>query len=109
MPDIRSYLQELEDLGHVARVARAVDLRHELAAAQWKIERQLFKTVLFENVQGHHGVIAGNLFLTPLRTGILPIIPFDQEYLSFYQGLRKPGIVYPVWSTSDLFLPLYRE
>jgi 2,5-furandicarboxylate decarboxylase 1 len=53
--------------------------------------------------------VVGNLFLAPLRTGVLPTVPFDREYTSFFAGVRKPGIVYPVWSTNDVFLPIYRE
>ena len=109
MPDFRDYLAELTDFGHVAVATRPVSQVHELCSVQWSIERNLFQSVLFEKVSDFHGRVAGNLFLTPLRTGVLPTVPFDREYTSFFAGIRKPGIVYPVWSVNDMFLPVYRE
>jgi len=110
MNGLREYLQELEDLGHLVRIRRPVETRHEMAAVQWQVEKKLFQAVLFEQIVGHPGVTAaGNLFLMPLRTGVLPTVPLQPELASLYAGLRKPGIVYPVWATNPMFLGLYRE
>lgn len=109
MGDLRTYLQELEELGHLVRVSRAVRTRGELAAVQWNVEKQLFKAVLFEKVEGYAGEVAGNLFLVPLRMGITPTVPMMPEILSIYQGIKKPGIVYPVWATNTMFMDIYNE
>jgi 2,5-furandicarboxylate decarboxylase 1 len=109
MRDFRQYLSELEELDHVCRVAVPVDPLHELPAVQWQIEKQLFKAVVFEDVKGYAGGTAGNLFLAPLRTGILPTVPFMAEYTTLFAGIRKPGIVYPLWSGNDMFIDMYRE
>lgn len=109
MRDLRTYLNELESLGHVKNIQRPVHLRHELAAVQWKIERTLLQAVLFERNDNGPSRIAGNLFLAPLRTGIQPSVPMMPELASLYSGLRRPGIVYPIWSTNEMFLQVYRE
>jgi UbiD family decarboxylase len=107
--DLRAYMDELESLGHVARVKRPVDLRHELAAVQWEAEKQLLQAVIFENAGRPSSRVVGNLFLAPLRTGIQPTVPMLEELRSMLAGLRKPGIVYPVWSSNDMFLQVYKD
>lgn len=109
MGGLREYLRNLTDAGHVSRVARRVTARHELAGVQWKVERSLFKTVVFERVDEYPGSTVGNLFLAPLRTGVLPPVPFVPEYSALYAAIRKPGIVYPLWAGNELFLNMYRE
>lgn len=106
---LRGYLEELARTGHLVRVARPVDPRHELAAVQWSVEKKYGKAVLFDNVKGYDTPVVGNLFLVPYRMGTTPVIPYSEEVLSFYQSIKKVGIVYPVWATNDMFLQLFRE
>src|SRR5688572_26554393 len=109
MHTLREYLGELEENGHLLRVRRPVDIRYELPAVQWAIEKKHGKAVVFDNVKGYGTKVVGNLFLTPYRMGITPVIPYTEEVLSFYQSIKKVGIVYPVWATNDLFLQLFQE
>lgn len=109
MGGLREYVQYLEESGHVSRILRRVSSRHELAGVQWKVEKCTFKTAVFERVDDYPGSTVGNLFLAPLRTGVLPLVPFLPEYAALYAAIRKPGIVYPLWSGNELFLNMYRE
>ena len=109
MRDFRGYLSELESLEHMVEVNRSVALRHELCAIQWRIEREQMKAVMFARNDRGPRRVAGNLFLAPLRTGIQPTVPFSPELLGLVSGLRKPGIVYPLWATNDMFLQAYQE
>jgi 2,5-furandicarboxylate decarboxylase 1 len=107
--DLRDYLNELEALGHVARVQRSVSRLHELPNVQWQIEKKTGKAVIFENVDDRNRRVCGNLFLVPLRTGVTPIIPMMPELAALLAGMRKPGIVYPLWTGNEMYLGLYRE
>lgn len=107
--NIRDYLNELEALGHVVHVQKAVNTVHELADVQWQIEKKTGKAVIFENVDDRNCRVCGNLFLVPLRTGIMPTIPMMPELAALLTGMRKPGIVYPLWAENEMFLNVYRE
>jgi 2,5-furandicarboxylate decarboxylase 1 len=107
--DLRDYLAELDANDHVVRVKKPVDIRHELAAVQWRIEQDYGKVVVFENVRDYPGPVVGNLFLLPYRMGICPTIPYGEDVLTFTQTIKKAGVVYPIWATNDLFMPLFRE
>lgn len=109
MRDFRGFVSELEALGHMVEVSRSVALRQELCAVQWRLEREQMKAVMFARNDRGARRIAGNLFLAPLRTGIQPTVPFSPELLGLVSGLRKPGIVYPLWLTNDMFLQAYQE
>jgi 2,5-furandicarboxylate decarboxylase 1 len=109
MRDLRGYLEELEECGHLLRITKPVDSRHELAAVQWTVEKKQGKAVLFENVNGYDTPVVGNLFLIPYRMGITPVIPYTDDLLTFYQTIKKVGIVYPVWAANDMFLQLFHE
>lgn len=107
--NIRDYLNELEALGHIVHVQKAVSTVHELADVQWQIEKKTGKAVIFENVDNRNYRVCGNLFLVPLRTGIMPTIPMMPELAMLLTGMRKPGIVYPLWAGNEMFLNVYRE
>jgi 2,5-furandicarboxylate decarboxylase 1 len=100
---------ELEESGHLLRITEPVDPRHELAAVQWTVEKKQGKAILFESVIGYGTPVVGNLFLIPYRMGITPVIPYSDDLLSFYQSIKKVGIVYPVWAANDMFLQLFHE
>lgn len=109
MQGLRDYLHDLEENGHVVRVRKPVATAHELAGVQWSIEKDRGRVVVFENVEGYDCDVVGNLFLIPFRMGITPTIPWADELFALVQGIRKPGIVYPLWATNALFMPLFRD
>lgn len=109
MCDFRKFLAELESTDHVVKIKKPVDIKYELAAIQWRIEKDLCKVVFFENVKGYDVKVAGNLYLIPLRMGITPTIPMIEEMLSIYRSMKKPGILYPLWATNDMIIQMYKE
>jgi 2,5-furandicarboxylate decarboxylase 1 len=106
---LRGYLEELEENGHVVHVRAPVDIKHELASVQWTIEKNRGRAVVFDNVNGYDCAVVGNLFLIPFRMGITPTLPWTDDLLNLIQGIKKPGIVYPLWATNDLFMPIFRQ
>ncbi len=108
MPDFREFIEELESEDQVIKIKKSVSIKHELAAVQWQIEKNLGKAVLFEKLEGYKINVIGNVFLMPLRMGITPVIPIAEELMNFYKTAKKPGIMYPLWMSSE-FTQMYQD
>jgi len=103
------FLEELEDQDQIIKISRPTDTVHELSAIQWNIEKTFLKPVLFENIKNYKTKVIGNLYLMPFRMGITPIIPMTPEYQTFYNSSKKPGILYPIWESNELFIQIFKE
>ena len=109
MYDYRTFLEELEDQDQIIKISRPTDTVHELSSIQWNIEKAHLKPVLFENLKNYNTKVIGNLYLMPFRMGITPVIPMTTEYQTFYNSNKKPGILYPIWESNELFIQIFKE
>ena len=66
-PHLRSFLQELEARGELARIREEVDADQEITIIQHRVQAQGGPTLLFERVKGSPYRLVSNLFGTPGR------------------------------------------
>lgn len=68
--DLRDFIQQLEQLGELRRIATVVDPKLEMTEICDRVLRAAGPALLFENPKGHSIPVLGNLFGTPRRVAL---------------------------------------
>ena len=91
--DLRGFIKVLETRGQLLRVTKAVNSKHEAAAVQMKLLKEMNKAILFTNIDGKGQQVLGNIYISrkmiAFMFGVEPQA-LVEEVMSFKNAKRLP-------------------
>ena len=98
--DIRELIDFFDQSGDLVRVKRPVDRERELAAVMRRVQTELKKAVLFENVKGTDFMVVGNLYGGRDKLAKIFGVP-EEEVVKEWIRSRESKPIKPVRASSS--------